>query len=280
MALPEPVTGERFAMPSLGEIWNQFKLLEPLGQGGMGQVFLAQDTTLDRKVALKFLPDRLEKDKRARTRFLREAKSAAALDHPYICKIYEIGEAEGRAFIAMEYIEGMTLAQKLAAGAMRIPDILDLGTEMGEAVDAAHKKGIVHRDLKPANIMVSGRDTTRAALGMAWLFQRFRGTCPFSHHHSSRFRKPPSHPGRSDFPSPVGSSSFPQRTFPGLPRFKHSPAYTPWRQGYTSSSTPLEISTANLALSPDGAPVRCPPLTESPFARRECYSERGEVNPA
>ena len=93
---------------------------------------------------------------------------------------------------------------------------------------------------------MSGRDTTRAALGMAWLFQRFRGTCPFSHHHSSRFRKPPSHPGRSDFPSPVGSSSFPQRTFPGLPRFKHSPAYTPWRQGYTSSSTPLEISTANL----------------------------------
>ena len=142
-------------MPSLGEIWNQFKLLEPLGQGGMGQVFLAQDATLDRKVALKFLPDRLEKDKRARTRFLREAKSAAALDHPYICKIYEIGEAEGRAFIAMEYIEGMTLAQKLAAGAMRIPDILDLGTEMGEAVDAAHKKGIVHRDLKPANIMVT-----------------------------------------------------------------------------------------------------------------------------
>ena len=142
-------------MPSLGEIWNQFKLLEPLGQGGMGQVFLAQDATLDRKVALKFLPDRLEKDKRARTRFLREAKSAAALDHPYICKIYEIGAAEGRAFIAMEYIEGMTLAQKLAAGAMRIPDILDLGTEMGEAVDAAHKKGIVHRDLKPANIMVT-----------------------------------------------------------------------------------------------------------------------------
>ena len=120
----------------------------------MGQVFLAQDATLDRKVALKFLPDRLEKDKRARTRFLRKAKSAAALDHPYICKIYEIGEAEGRAFIAMEYIEGMTLAQKLAAGAMRIPDILDLGTETGEAVDAAHKKGIVHRNLKPANIMV------------------------------------------------------------------------------------------------------------------------------
>ncbi|TDI45391.1 MAG: protein kinase [Acidobacteria bacterium] len=129
--------------------------VEPLGQGGMGQVFLAQDATLDRKVALKFLPDRLEQDKKARTRFLREAKSAAALDHPYICKIYEIGEAEGRAFIAMEYVEGMTLARKLTAGAMRIPDILDLGAEMGEAVDAAHKKGIVHRDLKPANIMVT-----------------------------------------------------------------------------------------------------------------------------
>ena len=114
---------------------------------------------------------------------------------------------------------------------------------------------------------------------MAWLFQRFRGTCPFSHHHSSRFRKPPSHPGRSDFPSPVGSSSFPQRTFPGLPRFKHSPAYTPWRQGYTASSTPLEISTANLALSPDGAPVRCPPLTESPFARRGVLLGTGRGQP-
>ncbi len=101
-------------MPSAGENWNQFKLLDPLGKGGMGQVFLAEDSTLDRKVALKFLPEPLEGNKTARQRFLREAKSAASLDHPYICKIYEIGEIEGKAFIAMEYVEGTTLQEKLA----------------------------------------------------------------------------------------------------------------------------------------------------------------------
>ena len=100
-------------MPAVGENWNQFKLLEPLGKGGMGRVFLAEDTALNRKVALKFLPESLEQDPEARKRFLTEAKSVAALDHPYICKIYEIGEVNGRAFIAMEYIEGVTLEEKL-----------------------------------------------------------------------------------------------------------------------------------------------------------------------
>ena len=142
-------------MPSTGESWNQFKLLDPLGRGGMGQVFLAEDTTLDRKVALKFLPEKLEGDKLARERFLREAKSAAALDHPYICKIYEIGESDGTAYIAMEYVEGVTLQEKVAAGPLRLPDILEIGAEIAEAIDAAHKKGIVHRDLKSPNIMVT-----------------------------------------------------------------------------------------------------------------------------
>ena len=147
--------GESFAMPSTGESWNQFKLLEPLGRGGMGQVFLAEDSILDRKVALKFLPEKLEGDAMARERFLREAKSAAALDHPYICKIYEIGETDGKAYIAMEYIEGVTLQEKVARGPLRLPDILEIGAEIAEAVDAAHKKGIVHRDLKSPNIMVT-----------------------------------------------------------------------------------------------------------------------------
>jgi serine/threonine protein kinase len=109
-------------MPAAQEMWKQFKLVAPLGKGGMGQVFLAQDTALDRKVALKFLPAALEEDKTARERFLREAKAAAALDHPYICKIYEIGEVEGKAYIAMEYIEGTTLFEKIASGPLPSPD--------------------------------------------------------------------------------------------------------------------------------------------------------------
>ena len=142
-------------MPAAHEMWKQFKLVEPLGKGGMGQVFLAEDTALDRKVALKFLPVALEEDKTARERFLREAKAAAALDHPYICKIYEIGEIEGKAYIAMEYIEGTTLYEKIASGPLPLARVLDLGAEIAEALEAAHKKQIVHRDIKTANIMVT-----------------------------------------------------------------------------------------------------------------------------
>ena len=121
----------------------------------MGRVFLAEDTALHRKVALKFLPESLEENPEARERFLTEAKSVAALDHPYICKIYEIGEVNGRAFIAMEYIEGVTLAEKLFAGPLRVPHILELGVELTDALEAAHKKGIVHRDIKTSNIIVT-----------------------------------------------------------------------------------------------------------------------------
>lgn len=142
-------------MPASQEMWKQFKLLEPLGKGGMGRVFLAEDTALGRKVALKFLPAALEEDETARERFLREAKAAAALDHPYICKIYEIGEVDGKAYIAMEFIEGTTLQQKIAGNPLPLGQVLDLGAEIAEALDAAHKKQIVHRDIKSANIMVT-----------------------------------------------------------------------------------------------------------------------------
>jgi serine/threonine-protein kinase len=136
-------------------MWKQFKLVEPLGKGGMGRVFLAEDTALGRKVAMKFLPAALEEDETARARFLREARAAAALDHPYICKIYEIGEVEGKAFIAMEYIEGETLYEKIASGPLPFAQVLDVGAEIAEALEAAHKKQIVHRDIKSANIMVT-----------------------------------------------------------------------------------------------------------------------------
>ena len=125
----------------------------------MGVVYLAQDRTLDRPVALKFLSDELQEDATARRRFLREAKAAAALDHPYICKIYETGETDGRPFIAMEYVRGETLADRLARSdgahdrSLPIDEVLRLASEIAEALETAHGEGLVHRDLKPANIM-------------------------------------------------------------------------------------------------------------------------------
>ena len=121
----------------------------------MGEVFLAEDGSLNRKVALKFLPEPLQQDDTARERLLREARSAAALDHPYICKIYEIGEVDGKSFIAMEYIEGVTTQEKLRRGPLPLTELIQVGIEIGEAVEAAHKKQIVHRDLKTANIMIT-----------------------------------------------------------------------------------------------------------------------------
>ena len=138
----------------LGKTISHFRILEKLGQGGMGEVFLAQDTTLDRKVALKFLPEELQKDPTARKRFLREAKSAAALDHPFICKIYEIGKAQDRTFIAMEYIQGMTLEVRMAEGPLPVGDVLETAWEIADALEGAHRRGIVHRDLKPSNVML------------------------------------------------------------------------------------------------------------------------------
>ena len=139
----------------VGTTISHYKVLEKIGQGGMGEVFLAQDTTLDRKVALKFLPEEMEQDSNARKRFLREAKSAAALDHPYICHIHEVGEVEGKSFISMEYVQGETLKEKLAKGPLPLKNALQMAIEIAEALNAAHKNDIVHRDLKPSNIMLT-----------------------------------------------------------------------------------------------------------------------------
>jgi len=121
----------------------------------MGVVYKAEDTRLGRNVALKFLPEELQQDSTSRKRFLREAKSAAALDHPYICKIYEVGEEEGQSFISMEYIQGQTLSQKLKEGPLPLKNALQTAVEVAEALEAAHKNDIVHRDLKPSNIMLT-----------------------------------------------------------------------------------------------------------------------------
>ncbi len=140
----------------LGKTISHFRIEASLGRGGMGEVFLAQDTTLDRKVALKFLAEELQQDTNARLRFLREAKSAASLDHPYICKIYAVGEEGGKAFIAMEYVQGATLKDSLAKGPVKLKKALEIAVEIAEALAEAHEKKIVHRDIKPSNIMLTG----------------------------------------------------------------------------------------------------------------------------
>jgi len=148
-------------MFSPGDKIQHYEILQLIGKGGMGEVYLAKDAILDRKVALKFLPDEIEGDSRTRERFLREAKSAAALDHPFICKIYETGEHKGKAFIAMEYIEGKTLKDRIEQEPLPLRDIIRMTLEIAEALENAHKAGIVHRDLKPANIMISSQGHTK-----------------------------------------------------------------------------------------------------------------------
>ncbi len=147
--------GQHLFGGKLKDLAARYQILEKLGQGGMGEVYLAHDLTLDRKVALKFLSKEKRQDESSCNRILREAKAAAALDHPYICKVFEVGRTGEADFIVMEYLEGVTLRGKLIEGPLSVHDAIVYACEIAEALSHAHAKGVIHRDLKPANIMLT-----------------------------------------------------------------------------------------------------------------------------
>ena len=155
-----------------GSKLGRYEIRSQIGAGGMGEVYLVQDTKLDRKVAIKFLPESLLTDERASKRLVREAQAAAKLDHPNICAIHEVGEEDGRRFIAMQYIEGETLDARIKSKPLELKESLSLAAQIADALSEAHSHGIIHRDIKPGNIMITSRGQAKVMdFGLAKLIQ-------------------------------------------------------------------------------------------------------------
>src|SRR5215470_7940321 len=144
-----------------------YEILSLLGAGGMGEVYKARDTRLDRTVAIKILPDTLSADPQFRERFDREAKAISQLTHPNICTLYDVGEQQGTAYLVMEYLEGETLEQRLKKGALPLDEALKIAIQIADALSAAHRRGIVHRDLKPGNVMLTKQGAKLLDFGLA-----------------------------------------------------------------------------------------------------------------
>ena len=144
-----------------------YEIQSPLGAGGMGEVYRAKDTRLDRTVAIKILPTHLSDNPEFKQRFEREARTVSSLNHPHICHLYDVGSQDGTEFLVMEFLDGETLAERLRKGALPLPELLKIGIEVAEALDISHRAGIVHRDLKPGNIMLTKAGTKLMDFGLA-----------------------------------------------------------------------------------------------------------------
>jgi eukaryotic-like serine/threonine-protein kinase len=157
-----------------------YRIEQPLGAGGMGEVYRAADTRLDRTVAIKVLPDHLAGDREFRERFEREARAVSSLNHPHICTLYDVGQQDGADFLVMEYLEGETLAARLARGPLSLDQALRYAIEIADALDKAHRRGIVHRDLKPGNVILTKSGAKLLDFGLAKLNVSAISSAPLS----------------------------------------------------------------------------------------------------